>query len=159
YRSSFNDPQIQLAEDAARALSSGAPVELPVTNPVDIARSLAVFHVFYDDAGRPLSGTARLNGTLPNLPAGVFDYVRANHETRISWQPQPGVRSAIVVTRVTGTRSGFIMVGRSMRELELRIRNLIFYLFVGMGGALLGSLILMIFGAWVSKERTTSPGR
>jgi hypothetical protein len=156
YRSGANDPQIQLAEDAARALSAGEAADLPGTSSIDVANSLAVFHVTYDDQGRPVSGTARLNGALPSLPAGVLDYVRSNRQTIISWQPQTGVRSAIVVRRVNGVHPGFIMVGRSLREVERRVNRLIGMLLLGMGGALFGSLLLSLIAAWLFHDRAAS---
>jgi hypothetical protein len=62
-----------------------------------------------------------LNGQSPHLPDGVLDYVRRHGEDRITWQPEPGVRIATVVTRYSSARSGFVLVGRSMREVEKRI--------------------------------------
>src|SRR5690242_11381612 len=52
-RQDANDPQIQMAEDAANAAASGAAVEslLPAGR-VDMGRSLAPFMIFYDDAGK-----------------------------------------------------------------------------------------------------------
>jgi hypothetical protein len=160
FRMSANDPQIQIAEDAARSIGSGTqnvPAQ-PAANPVDIAASLAPFSVFYDDQGRPISGTGMLNGKLPSLPAGIFEFVRQNGEERVTWQPRPGVRSAIVVERIRG--GGFVMAGRSLREVELRERNLDYQCLLGGGGALFGSLLLVIildrFGRPNQQARTAS---
>ena len=37
-------------------------------------------------------------------------------EDRLTWQPEPGVRSATVVVHYQGAQAGFVMAGRSLRE-------------------------------------------
>ena len=102
-RHGANDPQIQMAEDAAYALSQGGSVaEVIPAGSVEISRSLAPFLVVYDETGKPQAGSGVLHGEMPVLPAGVLDYVRQQGEDRISWQPENGVRVAAVVTRYTG---------------------------------------------------------
>ena len=124
-RNGANDPQIQLATDTAARLESGAALSeaVPAGN-VDMARSLATFVIAYDDQGQPLASQAKLNGGIPAPPAGVFDYVRQHGEERVSWQPvlgrTRGVRIAAVVERVGGAHPGFVLAGRSMREIEAR---------------------------------------
>jgi hypothetical protein len=124
-RNGANDPQIQLATDAVARLEDGAPTTeaIPAGN-VDMARSLAPFIIAYDDQGKPLASQARLNGGIPVPPAGVFDYVRQHGEERVSWQPilgtARGVRIAAVVERVSGAHPGFVLAGRSLREVEVR---------------------------------------
>lgn len=117
-RLSGNDPQIQLAEDAAQRLNSGedAAHVVPDRN-VDMAASLAPFVIVYDDAGRPLTSSGNLDGMTPVLPRGVFDFVRSHNEEQVTWQPRPGVRIASVVVR---TSKGFVVAGRNLREIEIR---------------------------------------
>lgn len=124
-RSSANDPQIQMAEDIAAKLAAGQPMQslMPVEQ-VDITHSLAIYVIIFDDTGTPLASSGEINGQMPTLPVGVFDSVRQNGEDSITWQPQTGVRSAIVVTQFQGTSSGFVLVGRSLREVEMREDNL-----------------------------------
>ncbi len=116
-----NDPQIQMAEDAAAALGSGGTVTsvLP-TAQVDISNSLAPFMVIYNDSGEPLGSSAKLNGLTPALPHGIFDYTRQKGEDRVTWQPEAAVRIAAVVVAYGGTQPGFVLAGRSLREVEIR---------------------------------------
>jgi hypothetical protein len=58
-----------------------------------------------------------LDGKTPLPPLGVLDSVRRSGEDRITWQPAPGVRQAIVVTRF---QHGFVLAGRSLRLVEQR---------------------------------------
>jgi hypothetical protein len=120
-RQGANDPQIQLAGDLASRLETGigAPESVPVAN-VDIAHSLAPFVIAFDDQGKPLASQAQLSGKTPVPPSGVFDSVRQHGESRISWQPQRGVRIAAVIQRVNGSHPGFVLAGRNMREVEAR---------------------------------------
>jgi hypothetical protein len=117
-----NDPQIQLAQDAADRLSAGVPLATVVpTGTLDVGRSLAPFTIAYDDQGNILAATGQLHGQPPALPSGVLDFVRQNGEDRRSWQPAPGVWYAAVVERVSGAHPGFVLVARSLRETEQRI--------------------------------------
>ncbi len=117
-RMSANDPQIQLAEDAASRMTEGEnTTDVVPERRVDIASSLAPFVIVYDDSGRPIASSAYLDGSIPAPPRGVFEFVRSNHEERVTWQPRPGVRIASVMTR---TPRGFVVAGRNMREVEMR---------------------------------------
>jgi hypothetical protein len=117
-RLSGNDPQIQLAEDAAQQLNSGEGAEHVIPDrKVDMAASLTPFVIVYDDTGRPVASSGSLAGVTPTLPRGVFDFVRSNAEEQVTWQPRPGVRIASVVVR---TAHGFVVAGRNMREIEIR---------------------------------------
>lgn len=133
YRQSANDPQIQVAEDFAAELSNGAPLsQIDPSFRVDISKSLSTYVIVYDQTGKPVTGSGVLNGALPTLPAGVTDYVGTHGEDRITWQPQPGVRSALVVTPYHSDQSsGYVAVGRSLRETEIREGQLGFDILLG----------------------------
>ncbi len=143
-----NDPQIQMAEDAADALAAGQTPEsvVPATK-VNIAASLAPYVVVFDDSGNVLASSGLLNNQPPALPSGVLNYVRRYGQDRITWQPEPDVRSATVITRYGGTHTGFVMAGRSLREVENRIDNL--GLIVGLGW--LGTLFAALVAVSVSE--------
>jgi hypothetical protein len=121
YRSGADDPQVQMAEDAARLLAAGQPADsiLP-EDQVDIDQSLAPYLILFDADGNPVASNARLHGQTPQPPAGVFDYTRQHGQNRVTWQPEPGVRSATVIVAVSGQQIGFVLAGRSLREVEVR---------------------------------------
>src|SRR4051812_38340448 len=75
YRQSANDPQIQIAQDIANAISQGAPAEsiAPATGTTDIKKSLAPFILIYDDSGKLLGSSAILDGKNPSYPSSVLD--------------------------------------------------------------------------------------
>jgi len=110
-----------MAEDAAAALAAGRTPEsvLPVAR-VEISTSLAPFMVIYSEAGEPLASSGLLHGAAPLLPSGVFDFTHQNGEDRISWQPESGVRIAAMVVASGGVQPGFVLAGRSLREVEKR---------------------------------------
>lgn len=145
FRQNANDPQIQLAEDAAAKLASGQSTQDVVpAEKVNIAASLASYIVIFDANGKPIASSGQLNGQMPTIPSGVFDSVRQNGEERITWQPQDAVRSAIVVTRFKGMNSGFVLAGRSLRESEKRDAAIFQLLTLGWIGILLGTLVVAI---------------
>ena len=120
-RQSANDPQIQLARDAAARLAKGeTPATVAAPSGLDIATTLSPFVEVFDPSGKPLASSAMLHGQLPVVPTGVFDYVRQNGEEHVTWQPEPGVRQASVVVAVSGAQPGFVMAARSLQEVEVR---------------------------------------
>jgi hypothetical protein len=146
-RQSANDPQIQIAEDAAVALEAGDPLSsfLPAET-VAVERSLAPFIAVFSDAGDATASSGLLHGELPVLPAGIFDYVRAHGEDRVTWQPEPGLRIAAVVVRFGGTEPGFVLAGRSLREVEAREDNILLLTVVAGIVLLPASLAAAVFG-------------
>ena len=126
-RQGANDPLIQMAEDAAEKLSGGVnPSSIVLAQDfVDIRKGLAPFEIVYDDAGNTLYGYGVLDGKIPSPPKGVFEYARIHGENRLTWEPARGVRMAIVVVKFSGSNSsGFVLAGRSLREVEKRERQL-----------------------------------
>jgi hypothetical protein len=120
-RQSANDPQIQMAEDAANALEGGAPADsvLPSTR-IDVAASLAPFTVVFNDSGNVVASSGLLHGQSLQLPAGVLDNVRQKGQSRLTLQPESAVRIASVIVRFSGAKPGFVLAGRSLRETEVR---------------------------------------
>lgn len=157
-RLSANDPQIQMAEDAAAAIGAGEPVPNPPPQAsVEISSSLAPFLAFYDDEGKVLATNAKLGNLLPTLPAGVFAYVRAHGEDRVTWQPKRGVRIAAVITRYQGTTSGFILAGRSLREVEARVNKLSMIVAAAWLAALISSFVLIAYRCLPKAPPVKSP--
>ncbi len=123
YRMSANDPQIQIAGDIVSALSGGqvAPDGIVPANPTtDIASSLATFVAIYSATGTPIGSSVAIDGKLPTLPSGVFDNAKQHKEDRFTWQPRADVRIAAVVASFGGAEPGFVLVGRSLKEIEIR---------------------------------------
>jgi hypothetical protein len=120
-RQSANDPQIQMAEDAASLLSNGAEIAkiVPATN-IDISKSLSPFIIVYNNSGNPIASGGTLHERTPVPPSGVFEHARMNGENRLTWQPESGVRIASVIVSCGGNNPGFVLAGRSLRETEVR---------------------------------------
>ena len=151
YRQSADDPQIQMANDAVTALSSGhdAGALLPITK-VSVADSLAPFLIIYDSSGHEVASSAMLDGQTPALPDGVLESTKQLGENRISWQPRNGVRIATVIVSYP---DGFVLAGRNMREVEQREAQV--SMFAGMTWilAMLGTLAVIVFGEFFLTER------
>lgn len=154
-RQTANDPQIQMAEDIAAKLTDGQPIQNVVpSEKVDIAKSLAPYVIVFDAAGKPLASSAQLNGQIPTIPLGIFDYVKQSGEDRITWQPQSDVRSAVIVLQFQGPNPGFVLAGRSLREVEKREDGIMLLLSLGWISVLFVTLLAsaIIFGI-TSKEQ------
>ncbi len=153
-RQGADDPQIQMAEDVAAKLAHGQHVQDVVpTDKVDIATSLAPYIIVFDATGKPIASSAQLDGQTPTIPAGVFDSVRQSGEDKITWQPQLGVRSAIVVTQFKG---GFVLAGRSLREVEKREDDILYIVLLGWVAMLL--ITFLVTGIVFRKALKKSAG-
>jgi hypothetical protein len=146
-RLSANDPQIQMAEDAAWVLEQGQTFEVPSGQLVDVARSLAPFVIVFGEDGKPRTSNGVLEGTTPVPPAGVFAFTREHGQDRITWQPLEGVRIAAVIVHFGGSTPGFVLAGRSLREVESRSSIVLQLAAAACLAALVATLLVVVFFA------------
>lgn len=123
-RQNANDPQIQTSEDIATRLKLNPTIPRSTANQIDMSQSLTPFVIIFDDKGTPLFSTGSLDKKVPVPLVGVFDYTRKHNQDRITWQPKSEVRIASIITRYSGKSAGFVLVGRSLREVEERVEKL-----------------------------------
>src|SRR5512141_1214227 len=97
-RQGANDPQIQMAEDAAAALKSGANADsiMPQTQ-IEMSTSLAPFMVVFDSSGKVIASSGLLHGAMPDYPKGALDAAKESGENRVTWQPSADTRVASAV--------------------------------------------------------------
>ncbi|MBS1599438.1 MAG: hypothetical protein JST75_14525 [Bacteroidetes bacterium] len=124
YRSGADDPQLQIARDINNRLHRGASIQKYMNDSINLESSQEVFTALYDSNAAPIKSSGFLNERVPQLPPGVFAFVKANGEERVTWQPKPGVRMATVVLRAALPSIAYIVVGRSLQEVEIREQNL-----------------------------------
>jgi len=116
-RGGANDPQYQLAEDAAARLDAGATPGsvLDAADPVDLGADLGAFVIVFDSNHRIIATNATLDGGSPAPPQAVLDAARPGSPSAVTWQPRDGVRIAAVTVAWNG---GFVLAGRSLRRVE-----------------------------------------
>lgn len=148
YRTSADDPQIQMAHDARAALATGTPpAQLVPQNTIDMAQSLAPYLIIYDTTGHAVASSVTLNGQAPAPPSGVFDSARSQGINKLTWMPQPGVRSAIVVVSYDG---GYILAGRSLKVVEQREDNLVHIIIVACAASLFFTFVAVLGAQWLA---------
>ena len=155
-RQSANDPQIQESEDIATALSTSLPIGsvIPSAN-VELSRSLSSYVLVFNNEGQYVAGNGKLDGLVPIVPTGVFDYARAHAQDRFTWQPRSGVRQAVVLTWYTGQHPGFVLVGRSLREIEHREDQLL--LIIALGWAI--TMAITFVATLIDKPSQSTTGK
>jgi hypothetical protein len=121
-RQGANDPQVQMATDAAAALGRGASAPAIVSSgaQIDIAESLSPFIMIFNSKGAVLQSSGVIKNMPPAPPRGMFTYLQKHNERRFTWEPAHGVRIAAVAIAVKGHGDGFVLVGRSLAETEKR---------------------------------------
>ncbi|MBP9669514.1 MAG: hypothetical protein KBE09_04470 [Candidatus Pacebacteria bacterium] len=147
YRHGANDPQVQIVDDVARAVEGGVNPAQIIPNPsTDIAVSLSPFlAAFSADRVMTLSSGV-VDGSAPTISPDIFAAAKAKGEYRTTWEPKEGVRVALVLRALKdGT---YIASGRNLREVDARISQLHALAWMGIGLALLLTLLFEMFGAW-----------
>lgn len=151
-RQSADDMQVQMAEDAASQLASGQkPDSVIPAKKVDMVKSLAPFIIVYNDKQQVIASSGSINGKVPLLPGGVLDAAK-DGENHITWQPEANVRDAVVALSFHGKQSGYVLAGRSLREVE-KHSNLVFILtFFTWVASLIVMYIYFLFTALVREQ-------
>jgi hypothetical protein len=146
-RSGANDPQIQMAQDAASALDAGAqPTSLVSVSRVDVAHSLAPFLVIFDSSGKVLATDGELDGHDPIPPSGVLASTANNAPDMVTWQPRGGVRIAAVVVPWQG---GAVLAGRSLAQVEIRENNALVIALAAWLAMLVALTLASLAAAWL----------
>ncbi len=109
--------------------------------------------IFYNEQGEVEASTGVLNNQSPQLPAGVLEYTRQHGEDRITWQPESGVRIAAVIVGYSGAKTGFVLAGRSLKEVENRIGQAELLTAGAWIVAMAASLLMVILGEYVFGEQ------
>lgn len=150
YRQSANDPQIQLAGDIAAEMSAGSLPEdavSPHASKVDPSKSLGVFATIVDSNGKVTASNMEMGDSgVAVPPRGVLNASSLTHQNRITWQPQIGTRLALVVQAYKhDDNTGYVLIGRSLKEVEVR-EDMLFWMAAVTGGAvvLLGAFAVVI---------------
>ena len=151
YRNGANDPQIEIVEDtAARLEASAAILDQVPQEKIDAQHSLAPFVIIFDTEGNAIAGNGYLGATLLSVPKGVFDEAKASGEYRVTLEPQKGVRIAAVVKPFVGREAnGFVLSGRSLREVEVRVDDLTKLIALGWAATLAGLAVLAFFSRYL----------
>lgn len=148
-RLAANYPQIQMATDISAALAVGEdPTPLIPDRSIDISLSLSPFVILYDDNGQPTLSNVVAEET-PTPPKGVFAYTRTHVDNRITWEPIKGTRIAAVVQYHGENGSGFVLVGRNMREVDRQLSRALATVVAGWVATLFATLgVLLVITPW-----------
>jgi hypothetical protein len=146
-RLSLNDPQWQIAEDAAFKLSQGAnPTSVVPNDVVDESRSLASFVTVVDSNIHVLASSGKIGTIVPLPPASAFPDAQKRGNNWFTWQHDNNtIRDATVIIPYQGPNTGYVLVARSMSSVEKTIKHI-----TGLAGlTLLGVLLAPAIILWL----------
>ncbi len=144
-RADANYPQIQIAEDVAASLNKGQKPSSLIGSKVDMNNSLAPFVIIYDKTGKVEAGSGLLNGKVPTVPKGVLTASDDQTYHTVSWQPQDGIRFAVVSV---SANKYYVLSGRSIKQAEKNVTKTLLLAFSG------GVLSVIVLGAIFMLERS-----
>ncbi|MEP6758697.1 MAG: hypothetical protein ABJB55_05840 [Actinomycetota bacterium] len=153
-RTDADDPQVQLARDAAAAIGAGADPSSVATGPtVDVETSLAPWIAVYGADGTPIASTGAFQGKAPEVPTTVLSDAR-DGERSFSWEPRDGLRFATVAVPVGD--GSVVVAARSLAEVERRESRTLQIAAVGLLAALAAAAIGAVLGVWL-RDRGAQP--
>lgn len=129
-RMSANDPQIQLAEDAAASLNKGTDPQEFAKTKVDIAKSAAPFLIIYDKSGHVVAGSGTLDNHSPTIPLGVLKSSDKKDYNAVTWQPESPQKKIRLASVNVSANGYYVTAGRSLKEVESRDQKIMGMVFV-----------------------------
>ena len=146
-RLGLNDPQWQIAEDSAYQLSQGSsPLSVIPSSVVDESRSLAPFVTIVDNNIHVLASTGKIGDSVPLPPASSFPDAQKRGNNWFTWQHDNNtVRDATVIVPYShGNTSGYVLVARSMKQVENTIGHITVLAGLTLIGVLLAPTLILL---------------
>lgn len=160
FRMSANDPQAEIIDGVADALAAGQdPKALGTLAQVDLQKNLTPFIVAFDRDRKLLAGNGQVDGQTPVPPDKAFSKANQKGKVQFTWSPKQGVKIASIMRYyASGEISGFVLVGKSLREVEARTKTLLKLSVIAWIGAMAISFtaVNLLFGK--REEHVHSPG-
>jgi hypothetical protein len=103
---------------------------------LELTPDSGVFVIIYGEDNNPTSATVTLHGSLPVLPAGVLETARTSGTDDVTWQPEPGLRMAVVARRAADK---VVVAGQSLTRVEVSDQMTRLFLAAGW----LGSMVVL----------------
>ena len=148
YRQNANDPQVQIAQDVITALNKGqaqADSLVPAEGTTELGESLSPFLMVYSSTSTLVGSSILVNGKNPEFSTSALEASKAKGESRITWQAKSGARAAVIIKPFSGKESGFVVVGRSLKEVEMREQQaLLFSSLAALAGLVLTFIIVLL---------------
>ena len=144
-----NEPQEWLSADAEVKIAGGESIQqvlmtpslFATTSAVEISTDSSPYIVICDQSGNPIGGNGYLHGVLATLPQGVLASSTQDHRGFVTWQPEEGVREALVIDHINSPTGGYVVSGRSLAYVENEEDMLTARTFVGWIGCMIAIFI------------------
>ncbi|MEI8216526.1 MAG: hypothetical protein WCF96_05455 [Eubacteriales bacterium] len=117
-----NELPAQFAIEASTELQNGKSIDLIIPKEkMDVSKGLNTFVMIFDRNKNIVESSGILDNVKPSYPKGVLEYVDKNNESRVTWQPQDGLRFASVAIKY---ENGYVVAAKSLSETEKLIDKL-----------------------------------
>jgi hypothetical protein len=154
-RLSANEIPMQYAEDTRNQLihNTGISDIFKSVPKIELGKSLSPFIIICDSNTAPQASTCSLNGRCPVPPKGAFITAQQRDQNRITWQPEPGIRNAIVILPFSmNGQHGYVLAGHSLRETEDRERFLQVQIAVGILLTLFVTFVTALISGFIKNK-------
>lgn len=150
--------EVNIAPAAAAAAQAQQIGSDPATGPhLELTKDSGLFLIVYGGDNKVIHTTVALHGEVPNLPVGVLEATRARGTDAVTWEPEPGLRMAIVSRDVGGK---VVVAGQSLTPYEAIDKRTQLVLAAGWLASMVLLGVAYLLTVWQSRRRTAgSDGR
>ncbi len=144
YRANANDPQVEVTNQVADVINQNVPLDAIVSEAeqIDMAQSLSLFVMIFDKDKKLIGSSAVIDGQTPTPSDQAFEVAKSSGDKRFTWEPKTGVKVAAVL-KMVGDK-GYVLAGRSLKEVETRQAGLIKTLAIGWAASVLSVAVLSL---------------
>jgi hypothetical protein len=146
-REGLNAPQLQIADDTAAQLNNGAlPSAVISPMKVDESTSLAPFTTIVDQHMHVLASSGSIGTIVPLPPASAFSDAQSRPSNWFTWQHDNNtLRDATVIVPFHHEGlSGYVLVARSMAQVEATIGHITVLAALTLLGVILAPAIILL---------------
>lgn len=124
----------------------------PATGPrLELTSDSGPFMIIYGEDNKAVFTTVTLHGEVPNLPVGVLDTTRSAGTDVVTWQPEPGLRMAVVARQAAGK---VVVAGQSLTPFENADKRTQLVLTAGWLASLMVLVAAYVVAGLYSRRRT-----
>lgn len=121
---------------------------------LELTPDSGLFLIVYGENNTPVSTTVTLHGNAPVIPDGVLDTARLQGTDAVTWQPESGLRMAIVAKHADGK---VVVAGQSLAPFEASDSRTLAFLVAGWLGSMLVLGAAYVAISFLGRNREIGP--
>jgi hypothetical protein len=152
-RLSANEMPSLSVDTALARISIGQQLNTILPNiPIELSKPFGFFFSAYNEQKVLTIAQTTVRSAPVSVPSGVLDYAKSHGKDRVTWQPETGIRLAIVVVYEPRTNT-YLVAGRDLTDYEHRIETLGLQILLGWGITIIATFVAVIFKQTIHAQK------